>query len=202
MPFSLIAGLGNPGSEYQGTRHNVGFDVVDALANSLSASWQSSKNFKAEVAQTEIEGESIRLIKPLDFMNNSGIVLNKFFGYCKTPPSQAIIVYDDVTLELGACKIMLGGSSAGHNGVQDIINRSANTFVRFRIGIGAKKHKEMDLSDHVLGKLGADEKSVLTSQMDYYINGLKFLVKNGVEETMKEFNKRIKINEHNDTKKV
>lgn len=200
MSYSVVVGLGNPGTEYSNTRHNLGFLVLDALATHYGASWKKSRDFKAEIAEIQIQDNKIQLLKPLDYMNRSGGVLNRFLKYYKIAPENVIVVYDDVGLDLGILKISLNSGSGGHNGIQDIINHVANRFVRFRIGIGPKLPSQMSLSDFVLGKFTDNEKSVLTSGIDLYIKGIHFLINNGIEKAMNQFNQRNKINEHSNSK--
>lgn len=190
MSISVIAGLGNPGLEYQETRHNLGFMVVDALAALLGCAFKEEKRFRSLVARADIQGSKCFLIKPLTFMNLSGEALGSFARYHQIPPSAFIVVYDDITLSFGRIKISLKGSSGGHNGVASVLSHLGDGFIRFRIGIGAKPHPEMDLTSWVLGKLTAEEKNDFNNKIPEYIEGLKMLLAEGPEQTMNKIHSR------------
>lgn len=192
MPISLIAGLGNPGPEYSDTRHNVGFWLIDEFAKSLNAQWRENKKHKVLIAKASFEGEVIYLAKPQAYMNLSGEVLQKVCSYYKISPESMAVIFDDINLEVGAYKLSVEKGPGGHNGVSDVIAHCGNTFVQIRIGIGARIHKNTDLKDHVLGKITSEEKSVLTSKLLEYINGLKYLLQNGPTKAMNLLNKRDK----------
>ena len=192
MSISLIAGLGNPGSDYEHNRHNVGFQVIDALADSFGSAWKESKTLKALIANASFEGKTIRLVKPLDYMNNSGQVLSKVCHYYKIPVEEMVILSDDINLDVGIVKLSLGKGAGGHNGIADILSFFENTFIWYRIGIGSKPHKEMDLKDYVLGNLTIDEKTVLTSCTQQFIKDLKMLIKKSIDESMNFINQRRK----------
>lgn len=197
MSIALVAGLGNPGGAYEETRHNAGFLVVDAFAKTFNAEWRQDLRLKFYYADVVLDDNKLRLVKPQAFMNLSGEVLQNICHYYKVPTSAVAIVYDDINIALGKVKISVGGSSGGHNGVENVMSHCGNDFIRFRIGIGHKEHPEMDLKDHVLGKLTENEKSVLTFQFPQYINDLKYLILNGPLEAMNFINqKNKKLNEH------
>lgn len=197
MSIALVAGLGNPGSAYEDTRHNAGFLVIDAFAKTLDAQWRQDLRLRVYYTDVSLEGNKLRLVKPQSFMNLSGEVLQNVCRYYKVPAGEMVVIYDDINIPLGKVKISVGGSAGGHNGVENTINHCGNDFVRFRIGIGHKEHPEMDLKDHVLGKLSENEKSVLTFQFPQYINDLKYLILNGPLEAMNFINqKNKKLNEH------
>lgn len=191
MSISLVAGLGNPGADYANTRHNLGFKLVEVFGELNDATWQQDVKMKVLFSKIVFEEDkNLHLIKPQDFMNNSGKVLAKFSRYYKIDPADMVVAYDDINIELGRIKISVGGSAGGHNGIEDIMAHCGNEFIRFRIGIGHKKHREMDLKDHVLGKIDLNEKSVLTSSFPEFINDLKFLIKNGPTMAMNSINTR------------
>jgi PTH1 family peptidyl-tRNA hydrolase len=191
MSISAIAGLGNPGPRYEKTRHNVGFMVVNALAERFSGSWKpAGQGIKAEVCPVEIDGNRVDLIKPLDYMNNSGKVLGAWSRYYQNPVSRMAVIYDDINLDPVRAKISVGGSDGGHNGVTDLLQHLGSDFVRFRIGIGPKAHPEMSLIDFVLGKFPPDHVTLLENKMPELIEGLISLVKTGPVLTMNHFNQR------------
>lgn len=191
MSISLVAGLGNPGSAYVETRHNIGFQLVEFFGELNKASWKQDIKMKVLYSKIALdEDKSLHLVKPQDFMNNSGKVLSAFCRYYKIEPSDMIVVYDDIHIALGSVKISVGGGSGGHNGIEDIMAHCSNDFIRFRIGIGQKHNPEMDLKDHVLGNLTSDEKTVLTSSFLEFINALKYLIDNGPILAMNIINKK------------
>ena len=192
MSISLIAGLGNPGDEYQATRHNLGFMVVDALAAMLNFSWSHSKRMNAYIAFGHCNDQSLRLVKPLAYINLSGSCLAKVCCYYKVPSENSVVVYDDIHLPFGSVKVSESGSAAGHNGVQDLLQYFGKNFLRYRIGIGQKRHREMDLADHVLGKLTEREKSILTNSMPKFIDGLILLIEKGPTASMNLINQKEK----------
>lgn len=197
MSIALVAGLGNPGSAYEETRHNAGFLIIDAFAKALGGEWRQDLKLRSFYADISLDDRKLRLVKPQAFMNISGEVLQNVCRYYKVPFNGVVVVYDDINIALGKVKISTGGSAGGHNGVENIISHCGNEFVRFRVGIGHKEYPEMDLKDHVLGKLTENEKSVLTFQFPQYINDLKYLILNGPLEAMNLINqKNKKLNEH------
>lgn len=190
MPLSLIAGLGNPGAEYEGSRHNVGFWLIDFLAKELGGQWVLNKKQKALIAKVNYNGEVIYLVKPQAYMNLSGETLQKVCSYYKISPNSMIVVFDDINIEQGEFKISQDKGPGGHNGVSNIIEHCGSNFTQFRLGIGSKAYSEQELKDHVLGKITAEEKSVLTSRLPEYINGLKYLLEKGPVMAMNLLNKR------------
>lgn len=197
MSIALVAGLGNPGGAYEETRHNAGFLVIDAFAKAFDAQWRQDLKLRVYYTDVILNSNSLRLVKPQAFMNLSGEVLQNVCRYYKIPTTAVAVIYDDINISLGKVKVSVGGSSGGHNGVENIISHCGSDFVRFRIGIGHKEHPEMDIKDHVLGKLTENEKSVLTFQFPQYINDLKYLILNGPLEAMNFINqKNKKLNEH------
>lgn len=197
MSIVLVAGLGNPGSAYEETRHNAGFLVIDAFAKAFDAQWKQDLRLRTYSVDILLDDHKLRLVKPQAFMNLSGEVLQNVCRYYKILASEIVVVYDDINIPLGKIKISIGGSPGGHNGVSNLISHCGNDFIRFRVGIGHKEHPEMDLKDHVLGKLTESEKSVLTFQFPQYINDLKYLILNGPLEAMNFINqKNKKLNEH------
>lgn len=183
-PPILIAGLGNPGKEYTNTRHNVGFVVVDAIAERLNLTWKLEKKRNAEVAQGNWEGQPIILAKPQTYMNLSGQALGSLAGYFKIPGTQIVTIFDDVTLPFGRIKISLQGGTAGHNGVNSLIQHLGNVFMRFRIGIGGKRHPEMDLADFVLEPFSADEKAQIDKLLPKFVDGVHLLIDKGAPYAM------------------
>lgn len=170
--MQIIAGLGNPGEHYDGTRHNAGFMAINALADKLGLAWKNNKKFKAEMAC----GPGLVLIKPQDFMNNSGFSIAAILSYYKLLPKKLgllktanadlskilTVIHDDLDIALGAYKISLDSRSAGHRGVESIINRlKTKNFQRLRIGINAPERKKIPADKFVLQKFSHEEKDII-----------------------------------------
>jgi peptidyl-tRNA hydrolase, PTH1 family len=155
--FYLIAGLGNPKQEYQGTRHNVGFEILDFIAQSLSfPSFSFQTNFKAQISQATINDERVILAKPLTFMNLSGQSIKKIVNFYKIPPEKTIIIHDDLDLEFNQMKISWDKGSGGHRGIESIIKETGSQkFIRLRIGISCQE--KVDAEKFVLQKFRKNE---------------------------------------------
>ena len=190
MPVSVIFGLGNPGKEYEMTRHNAGFRVLDAFAKNLQIEFRKETSLRGEFAKAKFSAGTILLGKPQTFMNNSGECVCAYTRFHKIPASETVVVYDDITLPPGSVKISLGGSDGGHNGIKSIIKHCGNDFIRFRIGIGPKHFREQDLADFVLGKLNEEEQKISESQTEHYIYGLKLLVSQGISAALNLINRK------------
>lgn len=199
MPIAVIAGLGNPGSKYRNTRHNIGYALVDQLATNYGATWKHEARFEAEVAVIQYEECKLILLKPQTFMNASGRSLGTMLRYRKLPAESMLVIYDDLTLDLGRIKLSVNGSAGGHNGIADILTQVGTGFARFRVGIGAKPHKEMDLADYVLSKFSKDELSILADRSSIFLDQIHLVLNEGIESSMKTINQRIATShEHND----
>lgn len=198
MTMILIAGLGNPGKEYQDTRHNAGFMLVDALAEALGVSWQERKKSKALIAKASFADKEVVLAKPLTYMNESGRALKSLCSYFKIPPASVILIYDDVTIDFAKVKVTLQGGIGGHNGVFSVFEALGPGVIRYRIGIGGKKHQEMDLKDHVLSRFDKSELDFLKTQFPKYLDGLHLLVDKGPVYAMNLINQRLEDNKEHD----
>lgn len=190
MSITVIAGLGNPGLKYRNTRHNIGFSVIDKLATQLGGVWKHEAKFEAEIAVVTIDGRKFMLVKPQCFMNASGRALGVILRYRKLPATSLLVIYDDITLEIGRPKLSHNGSGGGHNGIADILEQVGAGFLRYRIGIGAKPHKSMDLADYVLSKFSQDEQSLLADRMPDYLKHLRLVIDEGCEPAMNLINQR------------
>lgn len=157
---TLIIGLGNPGQQYENTRHNIGFDVVDALAKDLKAEFRTEQKFSAELAKTE----GLIIAKPQIFMNRSGESVSKINEYFKINNNQVIVICDDINLEIGQIRIRREGSSGGHNGLDSIITHIGDDFWRVRVGVGI--NKVGDSAEHVLKKYNREERKVFDHTVD------------------------------------
>jgi PTH1 family peptidyl-tRNA hydrolase len=190
MSIAVIAGLGNPGSKYRNTRHNVGFTLVEKLAAKLGAKWKMEARFEAEIAIVPYEARKLLLVKPQCFMNASGRSLGAILRYRQLPASSLLVVYDDITLELGRPKLSLNGSAGGHNGVADLLTQVGAGFLRYRIGIGAKPHKEMDLAEYVLSQFSKDEQQLLADRIPVFLEHLQLIIDKDPEHAMNFINQR------------
>lgn len=183
----LIAGLGNPSKEYEGTRHNAGFMVLDALADKLGTDI-SEKKHKALCGKAVIGGEKVILLKPQTFMNSSGESLRAAADYYKIAPEDILVVYDDISLEPGQLRIRAKGSAGGHNGLKSIIaHLGTQDFPRVRVGIGAKPPR-MDLADYVLGHFSKGEKAVMETAVKEAADAVCEVVTEGVDKAMNDHN--------------
>ncbi len=157
--MKLIVGLGNPGKEYENTRHNTGYIFIDSFAEKLNISFDKQK-FNGLYAETTINGEKILLVKPLSFMNLSGEVVGKFVNFYKIDINDILVISDDLDMEVGRIRLRYKGSSGGHNGLKNIaLHLNTEDFKRLKIGIS--NNKLMDTKDYVLGKFSKEEKEVI-----------------------------------------
>ena len=186
----LIVGLGNPGSKYNQTRHNIGFWLIDSIAESKGLNFKYQKVFHAHYSLMSHNNSKFALVKPTTFMNESGRYLKTILAYFKCPQQKIIIVHDDITLALGSLKVSQNKGTGGHNGVGSIVSYLGNTFIRLRIGIGAKTTRSTNLADYVLSKFSKEDLNVLESQKPFIIDALFSIFDNGVEYTMNHFNKQ------------
>ncbi len=197
MTVRVIAGLGNPGERYDGTRHNAGFAVVDALAQSEGAVWRASTRFSAHTADVVIAGKPVTLVKPQAYMNRSGQVLGELFRFHKWRPEGLLVAVDEFQIPVGAAKLSIGGSAGGHNGLADIIARIGAGFVRYRIGVGPDTKPLMDIADFVLRPFAPDELERFRSALPQFVEGLRLVVRSGPLLAMNHLNRKTNNNERN-----
>ena len=191
MSVTLIAGLGNPGREYAGTRHNLGFTVVEALAAAEGLKWKSDSRFEAETARWDVRpGVTRLLVKPQTFMNDSGRALRALLDFHKAPVETLIVAYDDLTIDTGRVKVSVSGSAGGHNGVASLLEHLGNGFIRYRLGIGGPRPAEMDIKDYVLGKFSNEQTTLIAQQLTTFVDGLRLLLNRGPAEAMNTLNRR------------
>ena len=184
----LIAGLGNTGKEYEGTHHNVGFEVIDLLANKLKVKLNREK-FGAAFGRTEFEGKKLILLKPLLLMNNSGQVVAAAANFYKLAASEILVITDDMALEPGMIRLRASGSAGGHNGLIDIIEKlGTEKFSRLRIGIGSRDQAVG--KDYVLSKPAEAEKKLIDTAVTEAVETVLFWISNGVDVAMNRFNRR------------
>jgi len=185
----LIVGLGNPGAEYEGTRHNVGFELLDRLADHYGLEWTKERKFKAMVAR---RGSELILVKPLTFMNLSGVSVAKFTGFFKVPGTGVLIAYDDISLPLGTIRFRASGSAGGHNGIKSIIQSLGHDkFPRLKIGIG-ESGGQGQLVGHVLGRFEPEEKEDLEKTLAIAVEGVSYALDFGLDSAMNRFNQKAK----------
>ncbi|MFT3782792.1 MAG: aminoacyl-tRNA hydrolase [Nibricoccus sp.] len=190
MSITLVAGLGNPGREYEKTRHNMGFIVVDAFAQKHGLSWKHQAQFDAQVARWDRAGQTFYFAKPQTYMNESGRAVRALANFYKVAPASVIAIYDDLTIDLGLVKVTVTGSAGGHNGVSSLLEHVGDGFVRYRIGIGPKQPTQMDLKDFVLGKFTPEQQTHVDQKLDSYISGLTLLLEQGADRAMNQLNRR------------
>jgi PTH1 family peptidyl-tRNA hydrolase len=192
MSISVIAGLGNPGREYDGTRHNIGFALVDALATAGGLAWKNEPRFEARVARwPRAGGATVLLVKPQTFMNDSGRSLRKLLDFHKLPAGALAVVYDDLTIDAGLVKVTVRGSAGGHNGVASLLEHLGGGFARFRVGIASARPAGMDIKDFVLGKFSEPESTLIHQQFPSMLDGLRLLLERGPAAAMNTLNRRI-----------
>ena len=191
MSISLVAGLGNPGRDYEKTRHNLGWVVLDALAAKHGLAWKSSSRFEAEIARWDFApGRTRWLAKPLTFMNDSGRAIAALARFHKLAPAEIAAVYDDLTIDTGLVKVTITGSAGGHNGVASLLEHVGDGFARYRLGIGPKVPAQMELSDFVLGKFTPEQHTLVSQKLETYVQGLDLLLSRGAEAAMNQLNRR------------
>lgn len=184
----IIAGLGNPGRKYVGTRHNMGFEALDAVAAKYRIDIKKAK-FNAIYGEGSIEGEKVVLVKPQTFMNLSGEAIREFKSWYKVEDSQIIIIYDDVSLPVGKMRIRAKGSAGGHNGLKSIIYQlGSEDFPRIKIGVGSPQNPDYDLADYVLGKFSKAEVKELVQMAINTADAVGEIIKSGIEKAMSSFN--------------
>ncbi len=182
--MKLIIGLGNPGKEYNGTRHNFGFAVIDALGKKYGASFSLNKKFNAEVGETFINGEKIILAKPQTFMNKSGISVQALMSYFNITTDRVWIIYDDIDLDLGSVRIRSTGSAGGHKGVQSIMDSiGTQEFPRFRMGIKSDVCDYLSTEDVVLQCFGKEEQTLVNTGINKAVSEIEKALAEGIEHT-------------------
>lgn len=184
----IIVGLGNPGRQYENTRHNIGFRCIDKLAEKYNISVLECKH-KALIGKGYIEGQKAILVKPQTFMNLSGESVREVLNFYKVEPdTQLIVIYDDISLAVGALRIRKKGSAGGHNGIKNILAQiGTDVFKRIKIGVG-EKPKGYDLADYVLGHFSQAENKEMDAACERAIEAISLLVKEEVDAAMNRFN--------------
>ena len=191
----IIAGLGNPTMRYEGTRHNAGFDVIDALADKYNISVDGRKN-RAYIGKGIIEGQKVLLVKPQTYMNLSGESIGGLVDYFKIDEEQdLIVIYDDISLSPGQIRIRKKGSAGGHNGIKNIIaHLGTQVFPRIKVGVG-EKPKKYDLADYVLSHFTKAEREEMEEGYQKAIQAVEKILAGEMEAAMNEFNRKVKPKE-------
>lgn len=185
--MKVIAGLGNPGATYANTPHNVGFDVVDVLAQRFEAGWKNSSGFHAQVARTAFAGETLMLVKPQTFMNLSGTSVVPLLRYYGGSPDDLTVILDDADLPLGRLRIRASGGSGGHRGLASVIEvLGTEAFPRIRLGVG--REEQGGLTGHVLGKFDETRRALVQELIGTAADAAKCLTEKGLNEAMNRYN--------------
>ncbi len=184
----LIVGLGNPGKEYERTRHNAGYRALDILAAKLNCKVDKLK-FQGFYGQVNYGGRKLFLLKPRTFMNLSGKSVLQLSAYFHIPPQRIVVLFDDISLEPGRLRVRSDGSAGGHNGIKSIIAElGSQDFPRVKIGVGAKPHAEQDLADWVLSSFSPSEEKALTSALERAADAALCVMDRGVPEAANRYN--------------
>lgn len=181
----IIAGLGNPGKEYAGTRHNVGFDAIDCLVEKYNVNLNKLK-FNSVYGEININGEKVMLVKPVTYMNRSGIAIDEIMKFYKIPVENLIVIYDDIDIPVGTLRIRPNGSPGTHNGMKSIIQHVGTNFPRIRIGIG--RNPQMDLADYVLQRFSKDDAEKIHPIMEKAVEAAIEIIKSNVDTAMQKYN--------------
>lgn len=187
----VIAGLGNPGKEYENTRHNAGFNTIDVLSSKYNIP-VSEKEHKALVGKGYIDGTKVILVKPQTYMNNSGEALREITDYYKVDPeNELIVIYDDISLDVGMIRIRDKGSAGGHNGIKSIISHlGTQVFLRIKVGVG-DKIPQMDLADHVLGHFTGEDKDNIKESFERASSAVLLMMQGETDKAMNEYNRKV-----------
>lgn len=184
----MVVGLGNPDKKYENTRHNTGFICLDKVAQKFGANVNRIK-FKSLVGECTIGGKKVLLMKPQTYMNNSGQAVVEAMNFYKIPPENVVLIFDDISLDVGKMRIRRKGSDGGQNGVKNIIYLSGkDTFPRIKVGIGKKPHPDYDLAKWVLSKFSNDEIKLIDKMADNCCEALPYILEGNVDKAMNLFN--------------
>jgi peptidyl-tRNA hydrolase, PTH1 family len=189
----LVVGLGNPGRDYAGTRHNIGFAVLDRLAGKFDCSFRKKWRFSAEIAEAAAgDAGKVVLAKPQTYMNRSGSAVNALLKWSKIEPPQLLVVVDDADLPLGQIRLRASGGSGGHNGLRSIIEALGGNeeFARLRVGIGRSAPVGADITGHVLGKFAAQERALAEQAAASAVEAIECCLREGLTEAMNQFNRK------------
>lgn len=181
--MQIIVGLGNPGSEYEQTRHNAGFWFVDELAARHGGNFSFERKFNGDTARINIDGADVRLLKPMTFMNNSGQAVRAMASYLKVPMEKILVAHDEIDLPPGTVRLKKGGGHGGHNGLRDLVSHVGADFARLRLGVGHPGNKN-DVVNYVLRRASLDDNRVIKEAIDEAADLMPLLVKQGFQKAM------------------
>lgn len=184
----LVAGLGNPGLQYEKTRHNAGFMAADRLAEKHGAQFNKHKS-EAVYADFKIGDNRILLVKPQTYMNNSGRAVSALLNFYKIPTDRLIVMFDDITLDIGKLRLRRKGSHGGHNGIKDIIELTGtDEIMRIKIGVGERENRDYDLKDWVLGKIPTEQMTDFNKALDRAALAAEEIIIRGIDSAMNKYN--------------
>ena len=187
----IVVGLGNPGAEYLHTRHNAGFLAIDYICNKYNARVNKSAH-KALVGEATIGGKRVLLVKPQTYMNLSGESIKSALDFYKIKPENLIVIYDDISLDVGRLRVRRDGSAGGHNGIKSIIaNIGTQVFPRIKVGVGQKPHPDYDLASWVLSEFKNDELKALEGTFPSVCEGLEKILNSSIDDAMQICNKKV-----------
>jgi PTH1 family peptidyl-tRNA hydrolase len=189
LTIKLIVGLGNPGREYETTRHNAGFWLVDELARRHGGNFRLEPRFQAELARVRIAGEESWLVKPQDYMNNSGRVTAAVASFYKVEAASLLVAHDELDLPPGALRLKSGGGAGGHNGLKDLIAHFGDAFWRLRIGVGHPGNREL-VTPFLLGRTGNAERELIEGSLPAAADAVAMLLEHGAERAMQQLHTR------------
>ncbi len=186
--FWLVAGLGNPGLQYEKTRHNAGFMAADRIAEKYGVQFNKRK-FDAVYGEFKIGENRVLLMKPQTYMNNSGSAVSGLVNFYKIPTDRIIIMFDDISLDVGKIRMRRKGSHGGHNGIKDIIELlGTDEIMRIKIGVGERQNRDYDLKDWVLGKIPSEQLPELDKALDKAEQAAKEIITGGIDSAMNKYN--------------
>ena len=189
--ISLIVGLGNPGPQYDQTRHNAGFWFVDTIAQAHGGQWRAENKFHGDVARIRLSGQDVWLLKPTTFMNRSGQAVAALARFYKIPPEQILVVHDELDLAAGIARLKTGGGHGGHNGLRDIIAQlGSKEFMRLRLGIGRPEPGKNETISYVLGRAGTEEQRAIDNAIDDARSVLPQIINGEFERAMNALHSR------------
>ncbi|HWP94950.1 MAG TPA: aminoacyl-tRNA hydrolase [Gammaproteobacteria bacterium] len=185
----LIVGLGNPGPDYAHTRHNAGFWLLDELVRRHGGAFSEERKFHGDVARTVIAGHDVRLLKPMTYMNRSGLAVQAFAAYLKVQPQEILVVHDEIDLPVGVVRLKWSGGHGGHNGLRDVSRHLGEDYRRLRIGVG-KPQDNRDVIDYVLKRPTAEEQPLLDAAVAAAADAVPVMLRDGFERAMQMLHSR------------
>lgn len=185
-PIQLVVGLGNPGNEHARTRHNAGFWVADELVRRARGAWSEERKFHGDLSKATLGGREVRLLKPMTYMNRSGLAVQSLMGYLKLAPEQVLVIHDEIDLPNGTVRLKRDGGHGGHNGLRDINQHLGDQYRRVRIGVGRPVHSA-EVIDYVLERPRQEEQPVLDAAVLTAADAVEMIVGQSLEKAMLKF---------------